>query len=100
MFYLCTTEYYKDISHSQRADVAVAFPLKKLFNLMGKVIADNNLHQLRIAETEKFAHVTYFFMCTQPFWDYFDFFAQWVYLPIVLPRMGIFEDFLAIWRGI
>lgn len=61
LFYLCTTEYYKDISHSQRADVAVAFPLEKLFNLMGKVIADNRLHQLRIAETEKFAHVTYFF---------------------------------------
>jgi 2,3-bisphosphoglycerate-independent phosphoglycerate mutase len=61
LFYLCTTEYYKDISHSRRAEVAVAFPLEKLFNLMGKVIADNHLHQLRIAETEKFAHVTYFF---------------------------------------
>jgi 2,3-bisphosphoglycerate-independent phosphoglycerate mutase len=61
LFYLCTTEYYKDISHSQRADVQVAFPLEKLPNLMGKVIADNRLHQLRIAETEKFAHVTYFF---------------------------------------
>lgn len=61
LFYLCTTAYYADISHSKRADVKVAFPLEKLSNLMGKVIADNNLHQLRIAETEKFAHVTYFF---------------------------------------
>jgi 2,3-bisphosphoglycerate-independent phosphoglycerate mutase len=61
LFYLCTTEYYKDISQSGRADVTVAFPLEKLSNLMGKVIADNDLHQLRIAETEKFAHVTYFF---------------------------------------
>jgi 2,3-bisphosphoglycerate-independent phosphoglycerate mutase len=61
LFYLCTTEYYKDISDSKRAHVNVAFPLEKLSNLMGKVIADNKLHQLRIAETEKFAHVTYFF---------------------------------------
>ena len=61
LFYLCTTAYYENISRSKRADVKVAFPLEKLSNLMGKVIADNNLHQLRIAETEKFAHVTYFF---------------------------------------
>jgi 2,3-bisphosphoglycerate-independent phosphoglycerate mutase len=61
LFYLCTTAYYQDISRSQRADVAVAFPLEKLSDLMGKVIADNRLNQLRIAETEKYAHVTYFF---------------------------------------
>ena len=61
LFYLCTTEYYKEISHSRRANVKVAFPLEKMYNLMGKVIADSNLRQLRIAETEKFAHVTYFF---------------------------------------
>ena len=30
-------------------------------NVLGKVISDNNLSQLRIAETEKYAHVTYFF---------------------------------------
>lgn len=61
LFYLCTTAYYENISYSNRADVKVAFPLEKLSNLMGKVITDHNLHQLRIAETEKFAHVTYFF---------------------------------------
>ncbi len=61
LFYLCTTAYYKNITRSKRADVKVAFPLQKLPNLMGKVIADNLLNQLRIAETEKFAHVTYFF---------------------------------------
>ena len=61
LFYLCTTAYYQDISRSHRAEVAVAFPLEKLSGLMGKVIAENRLHQLRIAETEKFAHVTYFF---------------------------------------
>ncbi|MCA1786245.1 MAG: hypothetical protein LC657_09720, partial [Desulfobacteraceae bacterium] len=30
LFYLCTTEYYKDISHSKRANVKVAFPLEKM----------------------------------------------------------------------
>ena len=32
-----------------------------LNNLLGKVLEDNNLSQLRIAETEKYAHVTFFF---------------------------------------
>lgn len=32
-----------------------------LENILGKCIAINNMHQLRIAETEKYAHVTFFF---------------------------------------
>lgn len=39
----------------------VAFPLQKLENLYGDVISKHNLNQLRIAETEKYAHVTFFF---------------------------------------
>lgn len=38
-----------------------AFKLENLDNVLGQVISDNNLSQLRIAETEKYAHVTYFF---------------------------------------
>ena len=38
-----------------------AFKLENLNNTLGEVIANNNLTQLRIAETEKYAHVTYFF---------------------------------------
>lgn len=38
-----------------------AFKLESLDNVLGQVISDNNLSQLRIAETEKYAHVTYFF---------------------------------------
>ena len=38
-----------------------AFKPENIDNVLGKVIADNNLSQLRIAETEKYAHVTYFF---------------------------------------
>ena len=39
----------------------MAFGLQKLDNMYGDVIANNDLRQLRIAETEKYAHVTYFF---------------------------------------
>ena len=39
----------------------IAFPLTKLTNTIGKIIAQENLSQLRIAETEKYAHVTFFF---------------------------------------
>lgn len=38
-----------------------AFKLNNIDNVLGIVIANNNLSQLRIAETEKYAHVTYFF---------------------------------------
>lgn len=38
-----------------------AYQLENLDNVLGKVISSNNLTQLRIAETEKYAHVTYFF---------------------------------------
>ena len=38
-----------------------AFKLEKLFNTLGEYMADKGYTQLRIAETEKYAHVTYFF---------------------------------------
>jgi 2,3-bisphosphoglycerate-independent phosphoglycerate mutase len=41
--------------------VPVAFPPLKLTNILGEIISTNGLKQLRIAETEKYAHVTYFF---------------------------------------
>lgn len=39
----------------------VVFPPVKVKNNLGEIIAANNLKQLRIAETEKYAHVTFFF---------------------------------------
>ena len=39
----------------------VAFPSIKLTNILGEILSQKNLKQLRIAETEKYAHVTYFF---------------------------------------
>ena len=41
--------------------VPVAFPPQYLSETLGEVISRNGLSQLRIAETEKYAHVTYFF---------------------------------------
>lgn len=38
-----------------------AFPPLKFTNILGDVLSQNGLKQLRIAETEKYAHVTYFF---------------------------------------
>jgi 2,3-bisphosphoglycerate-independent phosphoglycerate mutase len=49
------THYY-DNGHFEEA-----FPEISNINILGEVLARNNLHQLRSAETEKFAHVTFFF---------------------------------------
>jgi len=53
--YVCMTQYDADL------DVPVAFPPQNLDNTLGEVLAQNRLKQLRIAETEKYAHVTFFF---------------------------------------
>ncbi|MBF0176610.1 MAG: 2,3-bisphosphoglycerate-independent phosphoglycerate mutase [Magnetococcales bacterium] len=42
-------------------NVAVAFPPERLTELLGQEISRHGLKQLRAAETEKYAHVTYFF---------------------------------------
>ncbi|MFW3145389.1 MAG: 2,3-bisphosphoglycerate-independent phosphoglycerate mutase [Thermoplasmatota archaeon] len=39
----------------------IAFPEQNIQNSLGEIISKNNLNQLRIAETEKYAHVTFFF---------------------------------------
>jgi 2,3-bisphosphoglycerate-independent phosphoglycerate mutase len=53
--YLCMTQYDETIA------APVAYPPEALVNTLGQVISDAGLKQLRIAETEKYAHVTYFF---------------------------------------
>jgi len=47
--------------YSAGFDVPVAFPPERLKNVFGEYISKLGLHQLRIAETEKYAHVTFFF---------------------------------------
>jgi len=41
--------------------LATIFPPQRLTNVMGEIVAKAGLKQLRIAETEKYAHVTFFF---------------------------------------
>ena len=48
-------------SYDDDFDVEVAYPPLKISDTLGKVISQNHLKQLRIAETEKYPHVTYFF---------------------------------------
>ncbi len=48
-------------SYSNDFDVEVAFPPERIRNGLGEYIANQGLRQLRIAETEKYPHVTYFF---------------------------------------
>lgn len=43
------------------APVKLAFPAESLTEILGEVLAQQGLRQLRAAETEKYAHVTYFF---------------------------------------
>lgn len=47
--------------YSAEFDTPTAFPPKELNNVFGKYISDMGCRQLRIAETEKYAHVTFFF---------------------------------------
>ncbi|HHM06520.1 MAG TPA: 2,3-bisphosphoglycerate-independent phosphoglycerate mutase [Gammaproteobacteria bacterium] len=47
--------------YSREFNVPVAFPPERLRNVFGEYIAKLGLRQLRIAETEKYAHVTFFF---------------------------------------
>jgi 2,3-bisphosphoglycerate-independent phosphoglycerate mutase len=42
-------------------DCPVAFPEQQLADVTADVLADNGIRQLHVAETEKYAHVTYFF---------------------------------------
>ena len=54
--FVCTTSY-----DATMPNVEVAFPKETLHNIFGEYISQNGLTQLRIAETEKYAHVTFFF---------------------------------------
>ncbi len=48
-------------SYKANYEFPVAFPPMKLKNVMGEYLSGHGLKQLRIAETEKYAHVTFFF---------------------------------------
>lgn len=54
--YYCMTPY-----DSSFKGVHILFPKENVLNTMGEIVSKAGLKQLRIAETEKFAHVTFFF---------------------------------------
>ena len=56
LYYVCMTQY-----DASMPNVHVAFKPQTLKNTFGEYISKNGLKQLRIAETEKYAHVTFFF---------------------------------------
>lgn len=56
LHYVCMTQY-----DATMPNVDVAFRPQSLKNTFGEYISDKGLTQLRIAETEKYAHVTFFF---------------------------------------
>ena len=54
--YVCFTQYDETMPN-----VKVAFKPERLVNTFGEYVSKQGLNQLRIAETEKYAHVTFFF---------------------------------------
>ncbi len=55
LYYVCMTEYDEDF------DLPVAFPPMQVKKGLGEILSRKDYTQLRIAETEKYAHVTFFF---------------------------------------
>ncbi len=53
--FVCMTQY------DETFDLPVAFGPQHLTDILGEVLSRNHISQLRLAETEKYAHVTYFF---------------------------------------
>lgn len=56
LYYVCFTQYDETIPN-----VEIAFKPEELKNTFGEYVSNKGLTQLRIAETEKYAHVTFFF---------------------------------------
>lgn len=55
IYYVCMTQY------DETFPLPVAFKPEKLTNILGQVLDDNNVKEFRTAETEKYAHITFFF---------------------------------------
>jgi 2,3-bisphosphoglycerate-independent phosphoglycerate mutase len=55
LHYVCMTQYDKNFK------LPIVIPAESMDNLLANLMAQANLRNLRVAETEKYAHVTYFF---------------------------------------
>ncbi len=55
LYYVCMAQY------DETFPLPIAYPPEKLTNILGDVLDDNGVKQYRTAETEKYAHITFFF---------------------------------------
>lgn len=55
------SQFVSMTQYSEKLHTIAAYPPMLLSNTLGEVLAHNNLKQFRVAETEKYAHVTFFF---------------------------------------
>ena len=53
--YVCTAQYDETLT------LPIAYPPEELVNTLGELLSEHGLRQFRVAETEKYAHVTFFF---------------------------------------
>ena len=53
--YVCTAQYDESLT------LPIAYPPEEIKNTLGDLVSANGLKQFRVAETEKYAHVTFFF---------------------------------------
>ncbi len=55
LYYVCMTQYDENLT------LPIAFPKERMVNILGDVLQSKGIKQFRTAETEKYAHVTFFF---------------------------------------
>ena len=55
LYYVCMAQY------DETFPLPIAYPPEKLVNILGDVLDENGIEQFRTAETEKYAHITFFF---------------------------------------
>ena len=53
--YVCTAQYDENLT------LPIAYPPEEIVNTIGDLVSEQGLKQFRVAETEKYAHVTFFF---------------------------------------
>ena len=53
--YVCTAQYDEALT------LPIAYPPEEIVNTIGDIVSEGSLKQFRVAETEKYAHVTFFF---------------------------------------
>ena len=61
IFFVSFTSYYLPAAIEQKTKIA--FPSEKIESTLGKIVSDARMNQYRIAESEKYPHISYFFNC-------------------------------------